>query len=322
MDSRYHKGLHYFALATAGATFLLVIAGALVTSNDAGLSVPDWPLSHGQWMPEMVGGVFYEHGHRMVATTVGLLTIVLNIWLWKVPSYPWVRALGLVALAAVIIQGVLGGVTVLFFLPTPISVLHASLAPLFFCMVVTLSVVTSPSWVHLSRFFRDGWRKVLTGADRELKLAILTTMALYFQHVLGATVRHSGTIHGTKGAVLVTSALIAHLVGALAATGLILFVARVFTKRIHDRSILRLVYLQLVLLFAQLLLGWGAYLVRIDPATRVQPTVSGVWITTSHLTIGVLLLVTSLVVTLRLMHSVALRDREPVPESTLAGQIV
>jgi len=81
------------------------------------------------------------------------------------------------------------------------------------------------------------------------------------------------------------------------------------------------VYLQLVLLFAQLLLGWGAYLVRIDPATRVQPTVSGVWITTSHLTIGVLLLVTSLVVTLRLMHSVALRDREPVPESTLAGQI-
>ncbi len=322
MDSQYHKGLHYFALVTAGATFLLLIAGGLVTSNDAGLSVPDWPLSHGQWMPEMVGGVFYEHGHRMVATTVGLLTIVLNIWLWKVPSYPWVRALGLVALGAVITQGVLGGVTVLFFLPTPISVLHASLAPLFFCMVVTLAVVTSPDWAHLSRSFRDGWRKVLKGADWDLKLAILTTMALYFQHVLGATVRHSGTVNGTKAAVLVTSALIAHLVGAFAVTGLILFVARVFIKRIHDRSILRLVYLQLSLLCAQLLLGWGAYLVRIDPATQVQPSVSGVWITTSHLTVGVLLLVTSLVVTLKLMNNVALRDRGLVPEPTLAGQTV
>ena len=86
----------------------------------------------------------------MVAATVGLLTIVLNIWLWKAQSYPWVRGLGLIALAAVIAQGVLGGVTVLFFLPTPISVLHASLAPLFFCLVITLSVVTSPNWVHLS----------------------------------------------------------------------------------------------------------------------------------------------------------------------------
>jgi cytochrome c oxidase assembly protein subunit 15 len=290
---------------TTGFTFLLVIAGALVTSNDAGLSVPDWPLSHGQWMPEMVGGVFYEHGHRMVATTVGLLTIVLNILLWKAPSYPWVRALGLVALTAVIAQGVLGGVTVLFFLPTPISVLHASIAPLFFCMVITLSVVTSPNWVHLSRFFREGWRKVLKGADRELKLAISMTMALYLQHILGATVRHSGTVNGTKGAVLVTSALVVHVVGALAVTGLIVFVARVFIKRIHDQTILRLVYLQLSLLFAQLLLGLGSYLVRIDPANQVQPTVSRIWITTSHLTIGVLLLATSLVVTLKLI-----RERE------------
>ena len=316
MDSRYHKGLHYFALATAGATFLLVIAGALVTSNDAGLSVPDWPLSHGQWMPEMVGGVFYEHGHRMVATTVGLLTIVLNIFLWKVPSYPWVRALGLVALAAVITQGVLGGVTVLFFLPTPISVLHASIAPLFFCMVITLSVVTSHHWVHLSRFFREGWRKFFKGADRELKLAISMTMALYLQHVLGATVRHSGTVDGTKGAVLVIPALLVHVVGAIVVTGLIIFVARVFFKRIHDRSILRLMYLQLSLLFAQLLLGLGAYLVRIDTANQVQPTVARIWITTSHLTIGALLLATSLVVTLKLI-----RGRESISEPTWAGSI-
>ena len=79
MDNRNHKGLHYFAVVLALSTFFLLIVGALVTSNDAGLSVPDWPLSHGQFMPEMVGGVFYEHGHRIVATMVGLLTIILNI---------------------------------------------------------------------------------------------------------------------------------------------------------------------------------------------------------------------------------------------------
>jgi len=294
-----------------------------VTSNDAGLSVPDWPLSFGQLMPPMVGGVLYEHGHRMVAAAVGLFTIVLNIWLWKARSYPWVRWLGLIALSAVIIQGVLGGVTVLFFLPIPISVLHASLAPLFFCLVVTLSVVTSPNWVHLSRMLMEGWREALKGSERELRLAVVTTLALYLQHVLGAALRHSGTVNGTKGAVLVTSALVAHLGGALAVTGLIIVVSRAFIRRIHDSSIIRLVYLELSLLLAQLLLGLGAYLARIDPANQVQPTVLKVWITTSHLTIGVLLLATSLVVTLKMtgkaLCKAASRDRELGLEPALAG---
>ncbi len=297
-----------------------------MTSNDAGLSVPDWPLSQGQLMPPMVGGVFYEHGHRMVATSVGLLTIVLNIWLWKARSFPWVRGLGLIALAAVIAQGVLGGITVLFFLPTPISVLHASIAPLFFCLVVTLSVVTSPKWTHLSRFLGEGWREALKGTERELRLAVLTTLALYLQHVLGAALRHSGTVNGTKGAVLVTSALVVHLGGALAVTGLIIFVSRAFIKRIRDASIIRLVYLELSLLLAQLLLGLGAYLTRIDPANQVQPTVARVWLTTSHLTIGVLLLATSLVVTLKMtgkaVGTAASRDRESRLEPALAGQVL
>ena len=297
-----------------------------MTSNDAGLSVPDWPLSQGQLMPPMVGGVFYEHGHRMVATSVGLLTIVLNIWLWKARSCPWVRGLGLIALAAVIVQGVLGGMTVLFFLPTPISVLHASIAPLFFCLVVTLSVVTSPKWIHLSRFLVEGWRGALKGTERELRLAVLTTLALYLQHVLGAALRHSGTVNGTKGAVLVTSALVVHLGGALAVTGLIIFVSRAFIKRVNDSSIIRLVYLELSLLLAQLLLGLGAYLTRIDPANQVQPTVARVWLTTSHLTIGVLLLATSLVVTLKMtgkaVGKAASSDRESGLEPALAGQIL
>lgn len=123
--------LHRFAVLVAFSTFLLIIAGALVTGNEAGLSVPDWPLSYGTWMPPMVGGIFYEHGHRMIATLVGFLTTVLAIWLLRKESSSSARKLGLIALAAVIAQGVLGGITVLFFLPTVISVMHACLAQAF-----------------------------------------------------------------------------------------------------------------------------------------------------------------------------------------------
>ncbi len=109
--------LHRFAVFTAACTFLLLVAGALVTSNDAGLAVPDWPLSYGSVAPPMVGGIFYEHSHRVMATFVGILTIVLAVWLWRSEPRRWVRRLGLIALGAVIAQGVLGGLTVVFFLP-------------------------------------------------------------------------------------------------------------------------------------------------------------------------------------------------------------
>src|SRR3990172_4346539 len=112
----------------AAATFLLIIAGGLVTSQDYGLAVPDWPRSYGQWMPPMQGGVLYEHGHRMVAATVGFLTIILAVWLQLREQRKWVRVLGVIALLAVIVQGVLGGVTVLLGLAKRVSVIHATLA--------------------------------------------------------------------------------------------------------------------------------------------------------------------------------------------------
>ncbi|HJU56355.1 MAG TPA: COX15/CtaA family protein, partial [Pyrinomonadaceae bacterium] len=98
------KGIHRFTLFVTGATLFLIVAGALVTSHDAGLATKDWPLSNGQVFPEMVGNLFWEHGHRMVATSVGILVIILNIWLWRREKRAWVRRLGLVALAAVIAQ--------------------------------------------------------------------------------------------------------------------------------------------------------------------------------------------------------------------------
>ena len=113
-------GLHRLIVATAIVTFVLIFVGGLVTSTGSALAVPDWPLSFGKFFPKMEGGVLYEHGHRMVATVVGIMTVVLAVLLWRIERRSWVRLLGGVALLAVIVQGVLGGLTVLLLLPTPI----------------------------------------------------------------------------------------------------------------------------------------------------------------------------------------------------------
>src|SRR3954462_1659074 len=110
----YNPALHRFAKLLAGLTFLLIAAGALVTSNDAGLAVPDWPTSFGSIyrIPPMVGGVRFEHSHRMIAELIGLLTIAMAIWTWRAESRRWMRMLALGALALVIFPGILGGTTV------------------------------------------------------------------------------------------------------------------------------------------------------------------------------------------------------------------
>ena len=141
--NRYHPGLHRWSILLAFCTLLLVVAGGLVTSRDAGLSVPDWPLSYGKLMPPMEGGILYEHGHRMIATTVGLFTIVSMVWLFRVEKRRWMRWLGAIALLAVIAQGVLGGLTVIYLLPWWISSSHACLAQLFFSTTVAMAVFTS-----------------------------------------------------------------------------------------------------------------------------------------------------------------------------------
>ena len=181
-----NKALHYYAFCTAVATLLLIFAGGLVTSTQSGLSVPDWPLSYGQVMPPMVGGIFYEHGHRMVATAVGFLTTILAFWLWRKEERKWLRVLGFVALTSVITQGVLGGLTVLFLLPTPISMSHATLAQTFFAIVASITLFTSPWWKS------DIPR--LPQSDKGISffnLAALTTGAVYIQLVLGALMRHT-----------------------------------------------------------------------------------------------------------------------------------
>ena len=145
--------LHGFARLVVACTVLLILAGSLVTSHDAGLSVPDWPTSYGWNMftfpPSMwVANIFYEHGHRLIASTVGFLTIILATWLWLADARPWLKWFGAAALGAIIAQGVLGGLTVLFFLPAAVSTAHAALAEIFLCMTVAIALFTSPRWME------------------------------------------------------------------------------------------------------------------------------------------------------------------------------
>src|SRR5689334_23713634 len=180
--------LHRFAKLVVACTVVLILAGSLVTSHDAGLSVPDWPTSYGWNMftfpPSMwVANILYEHGHRLIASTVGFLTIVLVVWTWVAEPRRWVRWLAVTALLAVVAQGVLGGLTVLFFLPPAISTAHAGLAEIYFCLVVSFALFTSPGWTY-GLPVRD---------DPTLRrMATLTTVAIYAQVLIGATMRHTG----------------------------------------------------------------------------------------------------------------------------------
>ncbi len=276
-----NRWLHRYAVMTAGATFFLIIAGALVTSNDAGLAVPDWPLSYGRLMPPMVGGIFYEHGHRMVATAVGLLTIGLAVWLQIREPRRWVRRLGWAALGAVIVQGILGGITVLYFLPPAVSVSHASLAQLFFCLTVTLALVTSPAW-------KSGAGTAVSAPDIPLfHLAAATTGAVYAQLLLGAAVRHS------------VLGVMPHVAGALVVAALgFLTTARVL-RRHGDVAALRRPALALGgLLLAQIFLGLGAYVVKYM-REEIQPLPLTVAITTAHVACGALGLAAALALALR-----------------------
>ncbi len=184
-SSNYQPSLHRYALITAGCTFVLLLAGALVTSTGSSLAVPDWPLSFGKFFPEMRGGVLFEHGHRMVAGTVALLTVGLAIYTQMVEKRAWVKKLAWSALGAVLLQAVLGGVTVLLHLPTEVSVAHAGLAQIFFCFIISLSLVTSKTWIE------DGDHRIQsTGTIR--KAALTVTVLIYFQILVGAVTRHSG----------------------------------------------------------------------------------------------------------------------------------
>ena len=305
-------GLHRFAVLTALATLLLIVAGGLVTSTESGLSVPDWPLSYGRLMPPMVGGIFYEHGHRMVATTVGILTVVLAIWLARREPRRSVRVLGWAALAAVVAQGVLGGMTVLFLLPTPVSVAHACLAQTFFCLVVALAVVTSPRW-------RDG---SLAPASPAARVGAWTVAAVFLQLLIGAVMRHEKAGLAIPDFPLALGRVIppissfavaihfAHRAWALVVAGFVL-ACLVTGLRSGRRGLAGGGIALAVLVVVQIALGAATVLTR-----------KAVPVATAHVATGALLLATALAYTLvsRRVIAPASAVREPGREALAAPE--
>lgn len=177
--------LNRFAWLLAGLTLFLICSGGMVTSKGVGLAVPDWPTTFGYNMflfpvSQWVGGIFFEHTHRLIASLIGLLTIVLAVWLWRAESRQWLRPLGFVALGAVILQGVLGGLRVTM-LKDEIGIFHACLAQAFFGLLVFIAVATSRTWARATP--RALPRSIVW-------LPVLTLTLIYFQLGLGATMRH------------------------------------------------------------------------------------------------------------------------------------
>ena len=288
--SKMNKGLNRFAILVACATFFLIIAGALVTSNDAGLATSDWPLSNGQFLPPMVGNMFYEHGHRMIATTVGLLTIGLAIYVRLKEKRLWIWRLALFAMMAVIAQGILGGLTVKMMLPLGVSAAHATLAQLFFCTTVGIAVFTSRSWIEARPLNEENGNPPLR------HMCTLALVMILVQLVVGATLRHSAK----WDAHLPVQLILAHIVGAVAVTiALGTTALPVFRRHKGETFLTRPATLALVLLVIQLSLGVAAYLTRVASPNDPQPLHPMVGVTVAHVACGALVFATTIVLTLR-----------------------
>lgn len=281
--------IHVFSVIVASSTLVLLIAGGLVTSNDAGLAVPDWPLSYGSWMPPMVGGIFYEHSHRIIAASVGLMTLLLCGTLFVARTPRWMRVLGVTALGAVILQGILGGLTVLHQLPLAISVLHACLGQIFFCLTTSLALFSSRSWSR-------GWDIPASLTHALSPRATLLTSSILIQLILGALLRHTGVVDGSKAGRLVSGVVVAHILGAIIVSVLVLRVGIMLLRHFEEGLLHQLGVALLSLLVVQVALGMGSFWVRLKAMEWPQPLPLDAWITTSHLAVGALMLITSLLV--------------------------
>ncbi len=341
---RYNAPLHWLAILTACATFPLIFMGGLVTSHGAGMAVPDWPNSFGYNMflfpPKLwIGGIFYEHVHRLMGTVVGFLSILLVAWAFYSEKRGRRVWLSLIVLGCVIVQGVLGGLRVVM-VDLNLAVVHGCFAQAFFCLTIAMCIYTSRWWITVQPQFQAKSRKLV-------RLAILTVGVIYLQLVAGALMRHFGAglaipdlplaygkvIPPTNAAELahanqeraydlnlprVTLGQIwlhfSHRIGAILVTGFVLALCGVvLMQHRHEKALFTLAVLMLVILTVQITLGVLTVLDR-KPAD----------IASAHVAVGALLLATAFATAMRSVHlfprhrAVPAMDqteprREPVP---------
>ena len=286
--ANYSPWLHRTARLTAGATFLLIVIGGIVTSTESGLAVPDWPTTFGYNMflyplSEMVGGILYEHSHRLMGSLVGLLTIALFVFLLVKDSRKWLKWLGLAALVAVIVQGVLGGLRVTQ-INRNFAIVHACLAQAFFALLCGIAWFTSRDW------WQDNSEPLVASAQKLRRLSLITTGLIYMQLIFGAILRHTG------------SRLDAHLLFAFLVTlHIFLLVRRILEMKADEHGIGQSMPLLLLgLLIVQLMLGTGAFFAKLTAFGETFATALTVTITTAHVAVGALMLVSSFVLTLKI----------------------
>jgi cytochrome c oxidase assembly protein subunit 15 len=295
---------HRLAVVLACATFPLLFIGGLVTGKGAGLAVPDWPTTFGYNMflypwSKMIGAIFYEHSHRLVAAFVGLLTIALAVIFWLRERRAWLRWLGVVALALVITQGVLGGLRVVLLQHT-LAIVHACFAQAFFTLTVALALFTSREW-------RSEPAAPIPDGGRLFRLGTITTTLIYVQVVFGAVLRHTG------------ERLDAHLFFAgLVALHVFLLMVRVTRYHAANLKLVRPACFLGILLLLQFLLGVGSYFAKFTPLLRLPIDII-VLLTTTHLIVGALMLVTSLALTLR-SYRLSATAKPAVGTNTLTEQ--
>lgn len=284
----------------ACATFLLIIAGALVTSNDAGLSIPDWPTSfHSFKVPSLTGGIRYEWSHRAIAGSIICLTVSIAIWTWIADRRRWMKWLGVAALSTVLAQAVLGGLTVLLLQPPWVSSAHAAVGQTFFCIAICIAMFTGRKWVEEEpRVELDVRRPSL------YTLAVLSVFMLYVQLILGAMFRH----HGMSWWPHVLNAALVSVV--LAWTSI-----RALSQYSKIDAVKRPAITMLSLLIAQLCLGFTAFITRVAWGhDAVQPELPMVVSTVAHVAVGALLLATAIVLAIQVRRNVAGAVRESVVE--------
>jgi heme a synthase len=293
------RAAYRFAVLTSCCTALLLMAGALVTNNDAGDSVPDWPLAYGRLVPPLIGGIRFEYAHRVVAGVVAILTLILAIWLTfaKLPRRRAAKPLGWLALVLVLAQAGLGALRVKEVHPMLSATAHATLAQIFFITVVGLALYLSPWWGGDLPQLDD----VKSPSLRVL--TTMTTLAILAQLILGAAFRH-----GAFG-------INPHLVGAAVVTVLVVWVGRAAKVRFREDRDLRRCTIFLHSFFGlQILLGFAAwYAVRVLAMQSEQPTTLFVSLTVAHVLGGALTLAASVIFTLT---SFRLIPRSPA-ESTV-----
>jgi heme a synthase len=287
---------------TACATLVVITAGALVTSNDAGLSVPDWPTSFGYLIkvPHFVGGVRFEWTHRMLAGSLITLTLAIAIWTLIVDRRRWMRWLAIGAFCTVIAQAVLGGLTVLLFQPPAVSTAHAAVAQTFFCIAVAIALFTGRRWIE---------EQPRVEFDRRhpslFTLTLLSIFVLYVQLILGGMFRH----HGMSWWPHVLNAVVVSFVLAWTTV-------RALTVYPHIEAVRRPAILMLSLVIAQLCLGFTAFLTRVAwGRNAVQPELPMVMATVTHVAVGALLLATAVILAIQVWRHVPVAFEEILPQA-------